>query len=134
MDSIQKEEFVTAARSLGAGPIRRFFVHILPHLWERLLLLFSRETVAVLTLIGQLGVFNIFIGGTIFTPAPPLYHSVSHEWAGLLGQYRNYIPGGTWWVGLFPLIGFMLLLLAFYLTSRGLQKRIQKTYHAVSYM
>ncbi len=134
VDELKKREFVTVATAIGAGPLRRFFVHILPHLWERLILLFSRETVSVLTLVGQLGIFNIFIGGTIFTPAPPLYHSITNEWAGLLGQYRTHITGGTWWIGLFPLIGFMLLLLGFYLTSRGLQNKIHQTYHSVSHI
>ncbi|MFW5715302.1 MAG: hypothetical protein ACOCXF_02850 [bacterium] len=134
VEELKRREFVTVATAIGAGPVRRFFVHILPHLWERLILLLSRETVAVLTLVGQLGIFNIFIGGTIFTPAPPLYHSETNEWAGLLGQYRTHITGGTWWIGLFPLIGFMLLLLSFYLTSRGLQKKIHQTYHSVSHI
>ena len=131
---LQQQEFVTAATAIGAGPLRRFFVHIMPHLWERLSLLFSRETVAVLTLVGQLGIFNIFIGGTSFTPYPLLYHSKTNEWAGLLGQYRTYISGGTWWIGLFPLIGFMILLSAFYLTSRGLELTVRKKYHNTSYL
>jgi peptide/nickel transport system permease protein len=134
LEELERREFVTVARATGAGPARRFFVHILPHLWERLLLLFSRETTAVLTLVGQLGIFNIFIGGTIFTPHPTLYHSKTHEWAGLLGQYRGRIHGDAWWVAVFPLLGFMLLLLGCYLTSRGLQRKLQDTYHSVSHL
>lgn len=134
VEELRQREFVTVAKSIGAGPVRRFLVHILPHLWERLILLFSRETVAVLTLVGQLGIFNVFIGGTIFTPYPALYHSETNEWAGLLGQYRAYILGGNWWIGFFPLLGFMVLLIGFYLTSLGLQKKIHQTYHSVAHI
>lgn len=131
---LHSRDFVTAARSNGAGPWRILRVHILPHMKEKILLLLSQETVSVLTLVGQLGIFNIFIGGTIFTPAPPIYHSITHEWAGLVGQYRYKLHPGTWWILLFPLIGFMIMLLAFYLTSRGLELRVRKKYHSTSYL
>jgi len=134
VSQLQSLEFVTAARSNGAGPFRILRVHILPHMKEKLLLLFSQETVSVLTLVGQLGIFNIFVGGTLFTPAPPIYHSITHEWAGLVGQYRYKLQPGTWWILLFPLIGFILMLLAFYLTSRGLELRVRKKYHNTSYL
>ncbi len=131
VESIRKMEFISAARSTGAGPGHILFRHILPHMKEKLLLLFSRETVEVLSLIGQLGIFNIFIGGTYFTPAPPLFHSISNEWAGLVGQYRMKLQPGSWWILLFPLIGFVLLLLSFYLVSRGLEKAVRERYRRV---
>ncbi len=134
VSQLQRSEFVTAARSNGAGPLRIMLVHILPHMKEKILLLFSQETVSVLTLVGQLGIFNIFIGGTLFTPAPPIYHSITHEWAGLVGQYRFKIQPGNWWILLFPLIGFIIMLLAFYLTSRGLELTVRKKYHNTSYL
>jgi peptide/nickel transport system permease protein len=98
---------------------------------EKLLLLFSRETVEVLTLVGQLGIFNIFIGGTYFTPSPALFHSISNEWAGLVGQYRMKLQPGSWWILLFPLTGFVLLLLSFYLISRGLEKSVRERYRGI---
>lgn len=134
IDELQKREFVTAAQSCGAGSGRILRAHILPHMKEKLLLLFSQETVSVLTLVGQLGIFNIFIGGTRFTPHPPLYHSITYEWAGLVGQYRFKLHPGTWWILLYPLLGFILLLLAFYLTSRGLELLVRKKYHSTSYL
>jgi len=134
VEQLEGMEFVTAARANGAGAGRIFFRHIFPHLKEKLLLLFSQETVAVLTLVGQLGIFNIFIGGTLFTPYPALYHSITYEWAGLVGQYRFKLQPGTWWILVFPLGGFILLLLGFYLTSRGLERRVREKHHRVSYL
>ncbi len=134
VEQLEGMEFVTAARANGAGAGRIFFRHIFPHLKEKLLLLFSQETVAVLTLVGQLGIFNIFIGGTLFTPYPALYHSITYEWAGLVGQYRYKLQPGTWWVLVFPLCGFVLLLLGFYLTSRGLERKVREKHHRVSYL
>lgn len=127
--ALEQQEFVTAAKSTGAGELHLLRRHILPHMKEKLLILFSQETVAVLTLVGQLGIFNIFIGGTYFTPAPPLFHSISNEWAGLVGQYRMKLQPGTWWILFFPLMGFFLLLLSLYLSSKGLERLFRDSYH-----
>jgi len=35
---------------------------------------------------------------------------------------------------LFPLLGFMIMLLAFYLTNRGLELEIRRKYHGTSYL
>ena len=77
---------------------------------------FGNELMIVLNLLGVLGIFNVFLGGTQFTPSPPLFHSLTHEWAGLIGQAR-----GRWfqaqWTLLVPLVLYLLLLLTFYLLS-----------------
>ncbi len=125
---IRKSPYIEAAQSLGADRKRIFNTHVLPQMNEYLLILFSSETVSVIALLGQLGIFNIFMGGTKVTNQPILYHSVTHEWAGLVGQYRTRIFTPHWWIFLFPLLGYTLLLLAFYLTSRGVERQIQKRY------
>ena len=74
-----------------------------PHLKETFIITFVNELMVVLNLLGVLGIFNVFLGGTEFTPSPPLFHSLSHEWAGLIGQAR-----GRWfqaqWTLLVPLL------------------------------
>lgn len=114
-------EFVEAAVVSGAGHGRIFWRHILPQLREKIAIFFCHEIIGILNLIGQLGLFNIFIGGTRTTPYPLMFHSRSHEWAGLVGSYRGKILSADWWILGFPLAGFILLLLSLYLFTRGLE-------------
>ncbi|MFP4365278.1 MAG: ABC transporter permease subunit [Spirochaetia bacterium] len=122
----RKQEFVVAAEAAGAGDLRILF-HILPHIVENLVTLFVNEFIRVLNLIGQLGIFHVFIGGTILTTAPPLFHSMSHEWAGLIGMARNSLFSNQW-VLAFPLIGYFILLISFILIARGVELHFRKKY------
>jgi peptide/nickel transport system permease protein len=119
----EKEPFVEAARSVGAGRVRLFFHHILPQHRETIALNFVGESIATLNLIGQLGIFDMYIGGTKTTPAPLLFHSQTHEWAGLVGSYRGKLFSSDWWLLGFPLGAYLFLLLSLYLISRGLELR-----------
>lgn len=86
---ILAREFIESAVSVGAGTGRLIRRHILPHLKETFVITFVNELMIVLNLLGILGIFNVFLGGTAFTPSPPLFHSQTHEWAGLIGQARG---------------------------------------------
>lgn len=83
--SLSEKEFIEAARSSGAGNIRIIFRHLLPHLPGDLFLRFLTEIILVLSLVGQLAIFNIFLGSTIYTQDPPLFHSSTNEIAGMVG-------------------------------------------------
>src|SRR5690606_32929984 len=77
-NELKSELFITATRSLGAGKIRIMRKHIFPHLKGTLLAMFVKEIILVLTLIGQLGIFNLFLGGSILRlGGPPVYISIS---------------------------------------------------------
>ncbi len=127
--SLRRKDFFEAGVAAGAGKSRLIRYYLLPFLKETLLVLFSQETTAVLTLIGQLGVFHIFIGGTRMHINPMEYHSITHEWAGLVGQYRSRIQGDSWWVIWVPLAGYLFVLLAFFLITRGLEQRYGRRYN-----
>lgn len=118
---------VTAAISTGAGPRRVAGRHILPLLREDLLQMLAHEVVLVLTLLGQLAIFDLFFGGTERTWDPPMYWTVTHEWAGMVGQERASIQANQWTV-LSPLLCFALAILAFQLVSTGLERRTRSTY------
>ncbi len=127
--SLRGRDYFEAGVAVGAGKGRLIRYYLLPFLKETFLVLFSQETTAVLTLIGQLGVFHIFIGGTRMHINPMEYHSITHEWAGLVGQYRSRIQGDSWWVIWVPLAGYLLVLLAFFLITRGLEQRYGNRYN-----
>lgn len=129
---MEGSSFVEAARSCGADRPWILARHVLPHLREPLVILFSHELVDVLVLLGKLGIFNMFVGGTRLTAYPDLFHSRTHEWAGLVGQYRSSLYKDDLWSLLFPLLAYLLLLSAFHLLSRGLEIRLRRRYRLVS--
>jgi peptide/nickel transport system permease protein len=134
MAELEGRSFVEAARSCGAGRLRILGCHVLPHLKEPLVILFGHELMDVLVLMGKLGIFNMFVGGTLMTTYPVLYHSKSHEWAGLVGQYRSSLYGNDIWSLLFPLCGYLTLLLSYYLLSRGLEARYRRVYRLAAHL
>ena len=128
---IRQSDHVEVAKFCGAGGWYLIRKHILPFLVEPLLLAFSREMISVLVLIGQLGIFNTFIGGTIIQSDPPIYLTRSFEWAGFLGLNRHYIFSSYDWMALFPLAAYFLLLVSLYLCSHGLENFFHRKYRRI---
>ncbi|WP_054752284.1 ABC transporter permease subunit [Piscibacillus salipiscarius] len=62
---LKKNEFITASKSLGASPWWVTTKQVFPHLKGTLLSMMVKEMILTLTLIGQLGIFKLFLGGTI---------------------------------------------------------------------
>ncbi len=130
---LREKQFVTAAHSLGAGDLAIMFRHLLPHLKESLLILAVQEVVLILTLFGQLAIFNVFVGGTIMYTDPLEFHSRSHEWGGLIGASRGHFYVHQW-IFYMPLTLYMTLITGFYLISKGLEKKYGKQYAKHSYL
>ncbi len=110
--------YVLASQTIGGSRWHIAKTHILPALKGQLMIIFVNEVILVLHLIGQLGIFSIFLGGTFVRMDPVIYISMTKEWAGLIGQFRSafyYSP----WVILFPLAAYLLLLFSFYLILQG---------------
>lgn len=127
-EQIKESQYVLAAISLGAGRNQIVFRHILPHLKEQLIIILVTEMIAVMTLMGLLGIFDMFVGGTKMTFDPVLYHSITHEWAGLLGSYRGFIYSNYTWIFLVPLGAFMIAIGSFSLLAKGLRDKFEQTY------
>lgn len=118
---LRRRLFVTASESLGGGTVHVIKKHILPHITVTFYTLFIKEMILVLGLMGQLGIFDIFLGGTIKREtAPFITISKTHEWAGIIGQWRQYIYDAQW-ILFIPLCAYIILVLGFYLLSRGIE-------------
>jgi peptide/nickel transport system permease protein len=115
--SLRGQEFSQAAVSVGAGPLRLLFHHILPHMTGPALRRFVAEAVAVLVLLGQLAMFNVFLGGTDVSFDPIIYHSRTNELAGMVGEFRGYITNKHWLL-LGPLGAYLSVLVSFFALSR----------------
>lgn len=130
---IMRNEYINAAKILGANSTSIMRKHIIPHLKESMITLFVTEIVLVLTLYGQLGLFDLFIGGTVMYFDPPEFYSITNEWAGLIGQYRMFIYSEQWIV-LAPIFSFLMLILSFQLLSDGLRDYYKKKLNSNSFL
>lgn len=130
---IKKNAYVEAAKTLGGSNRHISKKHIFPALKGNLLALFVNECIQVLHIIGQLGIFNLFLGGTEKQYFPTIYLSITNEWSGLIGQSRSFLYHSQWII-LYPLIAYMLLLFSFYLLSWGLNTSLKNKTRRTSYL
>ncbi|MGL5000208.1 MAG: nickel transporter permease [Cetobacterium sp.] len=106
--SIRDQEFIEAARAIGASDARIIFRHIIPN------------SLAPVIVQGTLGVANAilataglsFIGLGIQPPAP--------EWGSMLSGGRQYLRY-AWWVTTFPGVSIMITILSLNLLGDGLR-------------
>jgi ABC-type dipeptide/oligopeptide/nickel transport system permease subunit len=124
---ISKSTYIEAARTLGANKHRLIWKHIFPQLKESLLVMFILEIVIVISIMGQLALMNIFIGGTIVRRDPTIYLSITKEISGLVGSARGNIYGSSH-ILYIPLIVLLLTTLSFNLFANGLKRRYQSNY------
>ncbi|WP_195891938.1 ABC transporter permease subunit [Neobacillus dielmonensis] len=107
---VVKEEFIEASKVLGSGKTHIFFKHIVPHVYEKWILLFGQQFIQALQLLAHLGFMLLFFGGTYVpygAPKEEAPHSVSYEWSGVIGGDVSYLYSYSW-VVLVP-IGFFIL-------------------------
>ncbi|MCM3078167.1 MULTISPECIES: ABC transporter permease subunit [Brevibacillus] len=133
-EQIKETQYVLAAVSLGAGREQIIFRHILPHLKEQLVIILVTEMIAIMTLMGLLGMFDLFVGGTYMTLDPVIYKSITNEWAGLLGSYRSFVYGNAIWIFLSPLIAFILAIGSFTLLAKGLRDKFEQSYNRTPFI
>ena len=106
--SIRNQEFIEAAKAIGASNTRIIFKHIIPN------------ALAPVIVQGTLGVANAilsiaglsFIGLGIQPPAP--------EWGSMLSGGRQYLRY-AWWVTTFPGLAIMITILSLNLLGDGLR-------------
>jgi ABC-type dipeptide/oligopeptide/nickel transport system permease subunit len=125
---IKKSNFIEAASVLGANRHRIIWKHIFPQLKESLLVMFLLEIVQVITIMGQLSLMNIFIGGTIVQHDPLIFLSKTKELSGLIGQARGSIFGDSLYILLIPLVGLLLTTISFSLLANGLKNYFASNY------
>jgi len=130
---IKEKQFIVSARSIGAGPFTIIRTHIFPHVKESFIILFVQEIVLILGILGQLAVFNIFVGGTTMYPDPVEYVSRTNEWTGLIGQARNYLFINQW-ILFIPLAAYIIFVFGVHLISVGLEAIYKEKYSKVSHI
>lgn len=106
--SIKEKEYVEAARSLGAGPWRIMFIHILPNLMGPVLVLATLYIPTAIVFEATLS----FLG--IGVPAP------TASWGSMLSEAQNFYQV-AWWYVVFPAAALLITTLAFNLLGDGIR-------------
>jgi ABC-type dipeptide/oligopeptide/nickel transport systems, permease components len=104
----KSQDFVEAARSIGASDLRIIFLHILPMCMSSIIVQLTLRMGTILLTVASLG----FLGIGAQPPAP--------EWGAMVSDGRNYIAS-QWWISTFPGIMIALVVLGFSLLGDGLR-------------
>ncbi|WP_028035102.1 ABC transporter permease [Chelativorans sp. J32] len=104
----KEEQFVVAARALGAGPLRILCRHILPNIVSPVVVKASLDMGFAILTVASLG----FVGIGVKPPTP--------EWGTLLSTARSYMPD-YWWTAVAPGMAIFLAVFAFNLLGDGLR-------------
>ncbi|MCI0476976.1 MAG: ABC transporter permease [Anaerolineales bacterium] len=107
--SLKEQEFVTAARCVGAPSARILFRHVFPNSLSPVIVQGTLGIAGAILEIAALG----FLGLGQQPPYP--------EWGAMLADSVKYLTSGAWWVLLFPGFAIMLTVLGFNLLGDGLR-------------
>jgi peptide/nickel transport system permease protein len=105
---VREEDYVEAARAVGAGGLRIVFVHILPMALSPVIIQGTISMGGIILTAAGLG----FLGFGAQPPTP--------EWGVMVSDGRSFMPHG-WWVSTFPGLAIMLTVLGFNLLGDGIR-------------
>jgi len=107
--SIREQEYIEAARSVGASDLRIIFKHVLPNSMAPIIIQASMGIATMILVISGLS----FLGMGMFPPAP--------EWGMMLSDGRRFMLAGYWHMTVFPGVAIALVIIAFNLIGDGLR-------------
>lgn len=113
----RNQQYVLAARALGAGPGRLLLRHILPNAVAPLIVLATFELTAIILLESSLS----FLGFGIQPPQP--------AWGVMVAEGRDYLAT-AWWIGVFPGLAIMLVAISVSLSGDWLRDVLDPTLRA----
>ncbi len=106
--AIREEDFVEAARAVGASNLRILVVHILPMALSPVIIQATLSMGGIILTAAGLG----FLGFGAQPPTP--------EWGVMVSEGRTFMPHG-WWVSTFPGLAIMITVLGFNLLGDGIR-------------
>ncbi len=106
--SLRERDYIEAARSLGAGPLRIMFTEILPNLAGPVLVLATLSIPSAIIFEATLS----FLGLGVQPPTP--------SWGNILAGAQNYYSV-AWWYLVFPALALLITTLAFNLLGDGIR-------------
>jgi peptide/nickel transport system permease protein len=106
--ALRGREFLTAARAIGASSGRLILRHVLPNAFSSIVVVATLGVASVVVFEAGLS----FLGLGVQPPQPSL--------GGMLSEGREYLAT-AWWLGVFPGLAIMLLVLGINLLGDGLR-------------
>lgn len=103
--AIRKETYVLAAQKLGAGPLRRFFSHLLPRCMPSIIVLAAGTAGHAILAEATLSFLGLGIPQTI------------PSWGNMLTGAQGYLMSGAWWIAVFP--GLCIALTIYFINVLG---------------
>ncbi|RMH18558.1 MAG: ABC transporter permease [Acidobacteria bacterium] len=106
--SLAQRDFVLAARALGAGPLRIFLRHMVPHLATPLVVQMALGVAGVISTEAALSFLGLGV-------APP-----QASWGRMIAENGDRMLD-AWWASLFPALALVLTVIALNLIGDGLR-------------
>lgn len=116
--SASQSQYVLAARSIGASPVRLMVRHLLPNIVAPLVVMATLSMTSIILLESSLS----FLGLGIQPPTP--------AWGAMLGEGRDYLHT-SWWIGVLPGCAIMLLTMAISQIGDWLRDALDPTMRSV---
>ena len=107
--SVKENEYVLAARALGASDRRIIFRHIVPN------------AMAPVIVQATLGIGTIVLAAAALGFLGLGLEPGSAEWGSMLSRGRDTLVQGSWWITLFPGIAIFLFVMAINLVGDGVR-------------
>src|SRR5882724_5988468 len=112
--SLRERDFVALARLAGSSPRRIIVVHLLPNVFNTLMVLLSLQVGWVIIVEASLS----FLGAGVPPPTP--------TWGSMIAEGRDYIAS-AWWISFFPCLAILVTVLAFNLLGDWLRDALDPT-------
>ena len=126
-----KQEFVDVSKTMGASRFHLVRKHLLPQFLRHSIVLFSEQGSQALSLLIQLGIILMALGGMKvaefaigpYEPSNPVYFSETNEWAATISMNIQQVFSTPLLV-VVPLILFSILILSINSISSTLKKML----------
>jgi peptide/nickel transport system permease protein len=105
---LRESDFISAARLLGAGPLRIVFLHVMPLCLSSVIVRVTLDMAGIILTAAGLG----FLGLGAQPPSP--------EWGAMISAGRKFVLD-QWWVAAFPGLAICIVSLGFNLLGDGLR-------------
>ncbi|MGD6846391.1 hypothetical protein [Rossellomorea aquimaris] len=131
MKLFMKQEFVDVSKTMGASRFHLVRKHLLPQFLRYSIVLFSEQVSQALSLLIQLGIILMALGGMKvaefaigpYEPSNPVYFSETNEWAATISMNIQQVFSTPLLV-VVPLILFTILILSINSISSTLKKML----------
>lgn len=128
---VSNELYVQAGITVGNRPRHLYLNYYLPALLPSICTNFFMDLGRVLLLIGQLGLFSIFIEQSWIqlSAGAGEIQNMSYNWASILGETRTTIRKAPW-ITFFPALAITFTILCFYFIGEGLRAHFTRKQRA----